>query len=64
MYCNLISMTKLMERGYKIVGKNNEIKIKKNGISIIFDRKVKSGSGTLLGIILSRKKRKRNYQKK
>ena len=57
MYCNLISMTKLMERGYEISGKNNEIKVEKRGIFIIFDRKVKSGNGILVGINLVRKKK-------
>merc|ERR1712154_353330 len=55
MYCNLISMTKLMEKGYKITGKNNEIKVEKNEFFITFDRKVRSGSGMLVGIILLRR---------
>merc|ERR1712224_562411 len=59
MYCNLISMTKLMERGYKITGKNNEIRVEKNGVSILFDVKVRSGSGILVGIHLSRKKKRK-----
>ena len=56
-------MTKLMERGYKIAGKNNEIKVEKNGVSIIFDRKVRSGSGILVGIHLSRKKKEKIVRK-
>ena len=64
MYCNLISMTKLMEKGYKITGKNNEIKVEKNGIFITFDRKVRSGSGILVGITLLRRKEKETSKKK
>ena len=64
MYCNLISMTKLMERGYKITGKNNEIKVEKNGFFITFDQKVRSGSGILVGITLLRRNKKEISEKK
>ena len=53
-----------MEKGYKITGKNNEIKVEKNGIFITFDRKVRSGSGILVGITLLRRKEKETSKKK
>ena len=66
MYCNLISMTRLMEKGYKITGKNNEIEVERKGTSVIFDRKVRSGSGILVGLAIIRKKNRdtsRNKEK-
>ena len=64
MYCNLISMTKLMDKGYMITGKNNEIKVEKKRTSIIFDRKVRSGNGILVGLALIRKKENFTSKKK
>ena len=58
MYCNLISMTQLMEKGARVEGKSGQIWVNNGKKAILFDRKIKSGNGTLLGIKVVERKEK------
>ena len=47
---NIISLTKIMETGWKIVGNTNGIKLVKDNKNFIFDIKIKTSTGTLYAV--------------
>ena len=49
-YCKLISLTQVMNNGFEMNGRKQEITIKKGKHSYCFDNVVRSGKGILLGM--------------
>ena len=54
--CNLLSLTSVMDKGYQLLGTDEELSLKKNNMRIRFDRKLKT-SGNLYGIKIQAKPR-------
>ena len=46
---NLFSITKALSRGAKLESENDNIVVKKGDVTLVFDEKIKSGNGYLLG---------------
>ena len=47
-FCKLISLTTIMNRGFKMTGNGDRITIEKASTSYTFDQQVKSGDGELI----------------
>ena len=49
LWINLFSLTKAMSNGWNIITKNGSIKVTKNGVNIVFDIKIVTKNGYVLG---------------
>ena len=50
LFCKLISLTTIMNRGFKMTGNGQLITIEKASTSYMFDQQIKSGDGDLIGL--------------
>ena len=49
-YCNLISVTQLLNKDFVLDGTKNYIELKKGNIELVFDKIVKSGKRVIFGL--------------
>ena len=49
-FCNLISLTSVLNKGFKLNRNEKEMTIKKANIEYMFDQGIKSGDRELVGI--------------
>ena len=50
LYCNLISITQLLNKDFVLAGTKSCIELKKGKTELVFDKKVKSGKGFIFGL--------------
>ena len=50
LFCNLISLTSVLNKGFKSNGNENGMIIRKENTEYMFDQRIKSGDGELAGI--------------
>ena len=50
--CNLFSITAMLNKGWKLQGDKNGVKIKKGSVMMVFDKVIKSTNGYLLGKLM------------
>ena len=50
LFCNLISLTSVLNKGYKMTGNEKGISIQKFNRKYSFDQLIKSGDGELVGV--------------
>ena len=50
LFCNLISLTTVLQKGFKLSGDKNGIYLKKSNVTYNFNKKFKSGEGQQAGI--------------
>ena len=50
LFCNLISLTTVLQKGFKLSGDENGIYLKKSNVTYSFNKKIKSGEGQLVGM--------------
>ena len=50
LFCNLISLTSVLNKGYKLTGNEKGISIQKLNRKYLFDQHIKSGDGELVGV--------------
>ena len=54
LFCNLISLTSVLNKGFKLNGNENGMTIRKGNMEYMFDQRIKSGDGELAGIRIDR----------
>ena len=47
---NLFSITKSLSKGWNIRNKGQFLYVKKNGVKIVFDRRLSTDKGSILGV--------------
>ena len=52
LFCNLLSITKVMQRGFVLRGENGQMWIQKGKSKIFFDQKIKTADRELYGIYI------------
>ena len=58
LYCNLLSITKVMQQGYELRGDKSGMWIEKEKVKIIFDKKIRTSNGELFGVQIDSRKEK------